>query len=165
MIKKFYDFLPLVNQLASGFSKKYHLEFDDIQAQGFLIFVECQKTYDENRSQFSTWLSCNLKQKLNDYCKKEKLIENRTENISENISMQSTIEKKIEFWDSINELTDESKKIIQYILQPKKDYVSRRVTKNSLKKELRRGEKWSFKFINDKFNEISIFLEKNYSAF
>lgn len=63
---KFEDYVMMIRKMAHKFSNKYNVPYDEVEAQGFLIYSECVKTFDMSKGSFSTHLFTNLK-KLNDY--------------------------------------------------------------------------------------------------
>lgn len=68
--KQFNQFLPMIEKACWHYSKKYKIDHSEISGQGYLIFCEALKTFDKNKSTFSTYLSRSLNIKLFNFCKK-----------------------------------------------------------------------------------------------
>jgi DNA-directed RNA polymerase specialized sigma24 family protein len=158
MIQTFFEHYDLINERAWYFSKKYHLEYDDIQAQCFLIFVETYKKYDSTKSKFSTFLYNSVNIKLKNYCRKE------TEITKNNISFDHFIDypqkdnhiKKFEFWDTVDNLSPEAQKIVNKIFYPQKLVTNTKVSKHSLLKEMRQETQLPHRKIKHYLDEIAM---------
>jgi hypothetical protein len=60
----------MIRSAAWGAAKAWGLDFDDVESQGYLVFMEALERYEEGRASFSTFLFNRLKT-LNDYCERE----------------------------------------------------------------------------------------------
>jgi hypothetical protein len=67
----------MVRSAAWGAAKAWGLDFDDVEAQGYLVFMEATERYEEGRASFSTFLFNRLKT-LNDYCEREVKLRGKT---------------------------------------------------------------------------------------
>lgn len=86
---QFEKYVNLIRKSAHFYSNKWDIDYEEVEAQGFLLYCECIDTFDFSKSGFSTYLTWQLK-RLNDFCKTYKrqqgeLIEDyfRTDNNSE----------------------------------------------------------------------------------
>jgi hypothetical protein len=68
--KQFNQFRPMVEKAVWKYSKKYHLDFAEIEGQGYLIFCEALEKLDPSKASFSTYLFNEL-DRLDGYCRKE----------------------------------------------------------------------------------------------
>lgn len=67
----FDKYVRLIRKTAGDYAKKYHLPYEEIEAQAFLIYCETLEKYDVSKGvQFITFLYARLKS-LGDYCKAE----------------------------------------------------------------------------------------------
>lgn len=64
----FEQYKPMINKAAWQCRRKYKfIEFEDLQAQCYLIFMECLSRFNPEEASFSTFLHYRLKT-INDYC-------------------------------------------------------------------------------------------------
>jgi hypothetical protein len=68
--KQFNQFRPMVEKAVRKYSKKYHLDFTEIEGQGYLIFCEALEKLDPSKASFFTYLFNEL-DRLDQYCRKE----------------------------------------------------------------------------------------------
>jgi len=69
-LKQFNQFLPMIEKATWHYSRKYRLDRNELQGQGYLIFCEALERFDEKKASFSTYLFNELS-RLNIYCKEE----------------------------------------------------------------------------------------------
>ena len=86
---KFDDYINMVRKWAHLYAKSYHMEYHDLEGQGFLIYNAALETYDITKSKFSTYLYTRLKGRLKDYCEQQKKIENQYDSLDVNVSDES----------------------------------------------------------------------------
>jgi hypothetical protein len=60
----------MIRRAAWDAAKSWGLDFDDVESQGYLVFMEALELYEEGRASFSTHLFSRLRT-LNDYCERE----------------------------------------------------------------------------------------------
>lgn len=72
---KFSKYVNMVRKLAWHYSKRFQMEYEDVEAQGFLIYCISLRDYHKSKASFSTFLYTNLSGRLLDYCKQKKAIE------------------------------------------------------------------------------------------
>jgi len=72
---KFDDYVNMVRSRAWFYSRKYEMEYSDVEAQGFLIYCISLQDYKSKKASFSTFLFRNLNGRLRDYCRQ---IKNKT---------------------------------------------------------------------------------------
>jgi hypothetical protein len=65
---KFDDYVNMVRKSAHFYAKKYRMEYDDIEAQGFWVYSLCVQNHNPAKASFSTMLYQNLESRLRDYC-------------------------------------------------------------------------------------------------
>lgn len=63
----FADYQKLIQKQAHAASSRYNVEYEDMEAQGYLIYCECVQNYDITKSSFTTYLYINLAGRLADY--------------------------------------------------------------------------------------------------
>jgi hypothetical protein len=68
--KQFLQFRPMVEKAVWKYSKKYHLDYEEISGQGYLIFCEALEKLNPDKASFSTYLFNELN-RLDNYCKNE----------------------------------------------------------------------------------------------
>lgn len=66
---QFDDYVNMVRSRAHYYARCYHMEYADVEEQGFLIYCISVRDYKKNKASFSTFLYRNLSGRLNDYCK------------------------------------------------------------------------------------------------
>jgi len=110
------DYKNMIRKVSFYFSNKYKVEYEDVEAQAYLIFCETLEKYDNTKSSFSTYLYTRLNGYLNLYLKKN--INNDYEYIDEGKDkIFDKFCKILEFYDQINtELSEDVKKVLDYIL-------------------------------------------------
>lgn len=65
---KLKNYQRMIRKFASSYKRKYpNMEYEDLEAQAYLIFCETLQKYDPTKSKFSTKLYWELK-KLTNYC-------------------------------------------------------------------------------------------------
>lgn len=131
--KQFKQFLPMIEKAVWHYSKKYHLEREDLEGQAFLIFCEAIKTFDKEKAIFSTYLTNEL-QRLEVYSKKEfikkykdiiRIKKNNQRGYGKNIPVNrievpevfhyDTFDKVITRMDYEISLSQDAKEIVTYI--------------------------------------------------
>lgn len=68
MKNQFEKYVNLIRKSAYFYSKRYGIEYDEVESQGYLIYCECLNNYDIAKGNFSTYLTWQLKE-LNHWCK------------------------------------------------------------------------------------------------
>lgn len=64
----FEKYANLIRRRAHEYSKKYGIDYSELESQGFLIYCQCLEKYDISKSSFSTYLYIQLN-RLGDYVK------------------------------------------------------------------------------------------------
>ena len=68
MTEHFDKYINLIRKSAHHYSNIFNnIEYEEIEAQGFLIYCECVDKYDITKASFSTYLVSELR-RLGDYC-------------------------------------------------------------------------------------------------
>lgn len=126
---QFEKHLNLIRKSAHFYATKWNIDYDEVEAQGFLIYCESIDTFDLSKGRFSTHLTWQLK-RLNDFCRtykrqKGELIEDYFRNNdnsemdsicdsipanSENITMMEILEIAIDY------LSKEAYSMLKWIL-------------------------------------------------
>lgn len=65
---QFEQYVNLIRKSAHFYANKYRIDYEEVEAQGFLIYCQCLEDYKVEQSTFCTHLSWELK-RLNDFCK------------------------------------------------------------------------------------------------
>ena len=65
---QFEKYVNLVQKSAHFYSKKWGIDYEEVEAQAYLLYCESVDTFDFKKSGFSTYLTWQLK-RLNDFCK------------------------------------------------------------------------------------------------
>lgn len=134
--RQFNQFRPMVEKAAWEYSKKYHLDFSEIEGQGYLIFCEALEKLDPTKASFATYLYGELN-RLDRYCKNEhrnnlksvqrikhpkvrgyghNIYINRLYTDDATIYDYSIFEKVLDKMDYEISLSGDAKDILQYIL-------------------------------------------------
>ena len=66
--EQFEQYVNLIRKSAHFYANKWNIDYEQQEAQGFLIYCQCLENYDVEKSKFSTHLSWELK-RLNDFSK------------------------------------------------------------------------------------------------
>ena len=64
----FEKYVNLIRNRAHEYSKKYGVDYEELESQGFLIYCECLEKYDVTKSTFCTYLYIQLN-RLGDFVK------------------------------------------------------------------------------------------------
>lgn len=64
----FEKYVKLIRKRAHDYSKKWKIQYSEMESQGFLIFCECLEKFDVTKASFCTYLYIQLN-RLNDYGK------------------------------------------------------------------------------------------------
>lgn len=71
MKTEFEKYVNCVRKSAHYYADKYRMDYEDLEAEGFKIYLEALESYQPEKSSFITHLTWELK-RLNYYCVKEK---------------------------------------------------------------------------------------------
>ena len=63
----FDKYVNLIRSKAWYYAKKYHIDYEEVVAQGYLIYCQCLQDFDVSKSGFSTHLYIELN-RLKDFC-------------------------------------------------------------------------------------------------
>jgi hypothetical protein len=134
--RQFNQFRSMVEKAVWKYSRKYHLDYSEVQGQGYLIFCEALEKLNPDKASFSTYLFNELN-RLDNYCKCEyrknkksvqRIKHNHIRGYGHNIFInrlyvEETIkydykvfEKVLNKIDYEISLSDDAKDILQYIL-------------------------------------------------
>ena len=69
---RFEQYQKLIQGVARKVSASYGVEYDEMEAQGYLIYCECVRGYDMTKASFSTYLYICLSHRLAEYAEKLK---------------------------------------------------------------------------------------------
>lgn len=64
---EFERYQRMIQKLAHMASDRFSVEYEDMEAQGYLIYCECVRSFDITKAGFSTYLYINLSGRLKDY--------------------------------------------------------------------------------------------------
>lgn len=107
-MKSFEKYVKLIQKRAWEYAQKTGYDYDELEAQGYLIYCECLEKFDITKSSFSTYLYIQLN-RLNDYI----VINNRQSCKSYNLNEyeEQLLESKYETVN-IRELLESSKQYL-----------------------------------------------------
>jgi hypothetical protein len=185
--KQFNQFRPMVEKVVWKYSKKYHLDYEEISGQGYLIFCEALEKLDPSKASFSTYLFGEL-DRLDQYCRKEyrknkksvqRIKHSKVRGYGHNIYINrlypdnttiynySIFEKVLDKMDYEISLSDDAKDILRYILSREWEDVERNwVPRFSHIKEIYSLKGWANNRIQKTWQEIrSWWLESNKDSF
>ena len=54
---EFDKFVDLIRKRAWEYSKKWGIEYSEMESQGYLIYCECLEKFDSNKARFSTYVA------------------------------------------------------------------------------------------------------------
>lgn len=74
---QFNKYVDLIRSISWKIAKRYGAEYDDVEAQGFLIYCTLMESYDMSKASFSTYLYIQLWGRLKDYAGKMKSVADR----------------------------------------------------------------------------------------
>ncbi len=63
----FDKYVNLIRKVANKTAAKYRIDYEDVEAEGYLIYVECLGRHDPTKSSFSTYLTIELTGRLERY--------------------------------------------------------------------------------------------------
>jgi len=115
----FYEkYKNMVCKVSYEISRKYKIEYEEVEAQGFYLFVKALNKWEKEKSSFSTYLFMTLKD-LHKYCLKNHFFVNWDDRNFDNLPSDITDRffKILEFYDSAaTELSEEAQNILGFIL-------------------------------------------------
>ena len=115
---KFDEYVNIIRKRAHYFSDKYHFDYDECEAEGFLIYVNSLESFDPSKSSFSTHLYIQLN-RIADYIDQynRKGTDELDEITERRIVSKYGNDKRSEFLLLAREkLSPEAFKLIEYLL-------------------------------------------------
>jgi hypothetical protein len=180
--KQFNQFRPMVERAVWKYSKKYHLDYLEVQGQGYLIFCEALEKLNPDKASFSTYLFNELN-RLDNYCKCEyrknkksvqRIKQNHIRGYGHNIFInrlyvEETIkydykvfEKVLNKIDYEISLSDDAKDILQYILSKEWEDVNVNwIPRFSYIKKVYINKGWKGNRIINSWNEIKLWWQSS----
>ena len=116
--KLFLQYERMINSASGKAARVWGLDFYDVQAQAFLIFMESLASYDAERAKFSTHLWTQLR-RLNDYCAKEVKTYGRMVSLFENCAClqdEEQFSSVLDYIDAQIELSADAREILCYLV-------------------------------------------------
>lgn len=171
---EFDKFVDLIRKRAWEYSKKYNIEYSEMESQGYLIYCECLEKFDNTKSSFSTYLFIQLN-RLGDFAKtyarqKGELIEDYFSVEDEEINIEDSIESR-ESSLNLSELIIEASKnlssdcieILKWIVERSWERKNKRTPTISMAVSYFNKSR---DYIEKCWNEISLFWnEKGFSLY
>ncbi len=150
----------LIIKKAFSFHFTTNIPVDDLIAQGNLIFCEAIKTYDPERSKFSTWLWKRLDRELYKYVLSIK--KHNKFNINKDpVEIPCfNFDSYIKYVGIKNDLTDEAHQVLSIIINSPHeifeaiDLTRPKKARGAIVKYLRNNEGWSWPVIWKTMNEL-----------
>jgi hypothetical protein len=98
-------------------SKKYNMEYDDLQSEGYVIFCEAMNRFNsELGTAFSTFLFHRLRT-LNDYCRKMKRYSN-IDNIDDYYDLEDRGNESYEiFYEAMERLSSAGRTVMEAVIK------------------------------------------------
>ena len=180
--KQFNQFRPMVEKAIWKYSRKYHMDREDVSGQAYLIFCEALKRLNPSKASFSTYLFNELN-RLDNYCKCEyrknlksvqRIKYNHIRGYGHNIFInrlyvEETIkydykvfEKVLNKIDYEISLSDDAKDILQYILSREwEDVENNWIPRFSYIKKVYINKGWTGNRIINSWNEIKLWWQES----
>jgi hypothetical protein len=180
--KQFLQFHPMVEKAVWKYSKKYHLDREEVSGQAYLIFCEALEKLNPDKASFSTYLFNELN-RLDNYCKCEyrknkksvqRIKHNHIRGYGHNIFInrlyvEETIkydykvfEKVLNKIDYEISLSDDAKDILQYILSREwEDVETNWIPRFSYIKMVYATKGWAGNRIINSWNEIKLWWQNS----
>lgn len=172
----FDKYVNLIRKRAWEYSKKYGIDFDEMESQGFLIYCECLKKYDITKSGFCTYLHIQLN-RLNDFGLtytrqrgsliqdyfssqddfKEKNYEQEIESKNDSLSMNELLE------DAKESLSDEAFQLLTWIV--KREWERKNKRTPTIAMAVKKFQNVSKEIIEQAWNELSVFWNREGFAY
>lgn len=161
---KFRQFQPMIESFVWKYSRRYrNLEYSDIQSQAYLIFCKTVDSFNPTISTFSTYLYSRLRG-LNNYCK--------TMTRRNHLEYLDIVEKydfnkfcnTIELIDNSLELSNDARKVLNYLLKRYWDYPGNERSKPGLFTVYRWYHymyNWSYGRVKVAWEELELWWKKN----
>ncbi len=112
-------FRQMIDSAAMRAARAWGLDFEDVQAQAHLVFMEAVVTYDREKASFSTHLWNQLR-RLNDYCAREVKIRGRMlpllDNVAEFDWSFTRFCAVLDFVEAQKVLSQDARDLLHYIL-------------------------------------------------
>ncbi len=134
------DNMGLIKNLAGKWSKNSSRDFDELMSEGFLAFCKCRDNFDEKKNvKFSTYLYNTANGMMHNLVCKDQWMHNgdlgnAAVEGSEKICHNLNPEKQIMFKQTLNSLSEDSKIIINTILNAPTDFID--MLKNEVKNNI-----------------------------
>lgn len=121
----FEKYVDIIRKRAHEYAHRYNIDYEDVEAQGFLIYCECIDTFDITKSSFSTHLYVELG-RLDHYCYSVSKHNNhrvwKYDDCGEDVSLDSASDNKLPSLGEIlemavNSLTTFSYKVFEWMLK------------------------------------------------
>jgi len=155
-----YDFKKYqawIKKQAWKISKKYSLDYQDVESQGYLIYVETIKKHIPEKGSFFTFLYHRM-QHLNTYGKKQCSLRLKllwVENFDFLITYDEFI-SRLELYDTIaTELSSNAQLILKYLFSSGKKKYSRTAVKHYFKENYQ----WKPKKFNSVWEELTVWWD------
>ncbi|MFA5048698.1 MAG: sigma factor [Patescibacteria group bacterium] len=150
MDKLFLQYKKLIDKKAYQVSMKWKYDVDDLKSEGYLIFLESLKKYDESKAKFSTYLTWNLK-RLENICrddKKKQEVVFSIENIDDIGISQEMFIKSI---NQIDKLSMDARRVLEIVLADPAGKHNKHIHSKMLKR--------NFAWVRGTWNEIREWLK------
>jgi hypothetical protein len=123
-----------IRSRAHHYSRKYNLEYEELEAQGYLIFCEAVERFDDTKAGFSTFLHHRLRT-LNDFCLKQKGY--ISDNIDDHYNIAAPEVDRDVFYQAVENLSEPAQELVSMILDNQFVIPGRKYGKIKLIKTLR----------------------------
>ena len=158
----YWDIRNLIFDTVWKFQQQYGGDFDEMVAESNLIYMKCFISYNPDKSQFSTWLCKKIRGGLFDrFIRKENKyrMEKHFED-SEWYQIQAPVRST--FLKLLNELSDDTKTIIDLLMEPTNDLQTALLKKKTVRYNRKQALKiyltsvlgWTNRRVKESFQEI-----------
>jgi len=106
----------LIRKSAWYYAKKFNMEFEELESQGYLIFCQALEKFDESKgAKFSTFL-CHQLRALKDHCVSEIRHSHADMEYTEMVEA-APLSTREQFYEALDHLTEDSRQVLDCIFQ------------------------------------------------
>ena len=110
----------LIMSRAWAWAERTGVPFDEIMAEGTLVFMKCMTAYDDEKGPFSTYLYTSLENGLRELCfnamERSATECVNIEDLSESLSCHDPIMERAALKEAIHRMSEEAKSVVMLVL-------------------------------------------------
>jgi len=154
------DMEKLVCKIAWRFAKTYNADFEEVQAETNLIFINAMKTYDKEKGALSTHLTHQITRRLQTYFKQQWKQQNQIPTINVDLVCIETPSSDFTLIDIIDEVGEDARTLIDLVLETPVDFMNairpnRRNLRASMKRHSTKILGWTKRHYKETFEEVT----------